>query len=32
VALKLCEALVEAGLSHSKRALFSRPPEKEIKR
>jgi allantoin racemase len=32
VALKLCEALVEAGLSHSKRALFALPPQKEIKR
>jgi len=32
VALKLCEALIDAGLRHSKRALFARPPEKEFKK
>jgi allantoin racemase len=32
VALKLCEALIDAGLKHSKRALFARPPEKEFKK
>lgn len=32
VALKFCEALIDAGLKHSKRALFARPPEKEFKK
>jgi len=32
VALKLCEALIDAGLRHSKRALFARPPQKEFKK
>ena len=31
VALKICEALVDAGLVHSKRALFAVPPKKEYK-
>jgi allantoin racemase len=32
VALKLCEALIEAGLRHSKRAFFARPPSKPIRK
>lgn len=32
VALKMCEALIDAGLRHSKRALFARPPEKGFKK
>jgi Asp/Glu/hydantoin racemase len=32
VALKLCEALIDAGLRHSKRALFARPPAKQIRK
>jgi allantoin racemase len=31
VALKYAEAMVDAGISHSKRALYSYPPEKERK-
>lgn len=31
VSLKVCEAMVEAGLMHSKRATFAKPPVKEIK-
>jgi allantoin racemase len=30
--LKVCEALVESGLAHSKRAAFATPAEKEFKR
>jgi allantoin racemase len=32
VTLKICEALIDAGLKHSKRALFACPPEKEFKK
>jgi allantoin racemase len=32
VTLKVCEAMVEAGLVHSKRAMFAKPAEKEFKR
>jgi allantoin racemase len=32
VALKLCEALIDAGLRHSKRAFFAKPPVKQIKK
>jgi allantoin racemase len=32
VALKMCEALVDAGVRHSKRALFAQPPKKEFKK
>ena len=32
VALKLCEALVDAGLHHSKRAFYARPPAKQIRK
>ncbi len=31
VTLKIAEAMVEAGLTQSKRALYARPPEKQIK-
>jgi allantoin racemase len=32
VALKICEALVDAGLVHSKLAMFATPPEKKFKK
>jgi hypothetical protein len=31
VTLKYTEAMVEAGIVHSKRAFYARPPEKLIK-